>query len=102
MLEVELVRDLEQRSVAMAPLAFGIVQGPGGIAYERLDLRCRRLDLELRADQAAHGERESEFPGFQPVLELGRHLDRRRYFAAIEGSRDIGLDRARHIALHEQ
>jgi hypothetical protein len=41
MLEVELMRDLEQRPVAMTPLAFGSVKGPGGITREpRVPFGC--------------------------------------------------------------
>src|SRR6266436_4313829 len=49
MFEVELVRHLEQRPVAMTLLALGIMECPGGVARQRLDRRRRRLDLEVGA-----------------------------------------------------
>jgi hypothetical protein len=48
-LEVELVRHLEQRPVAMTLLALGMMERPGGVARQRLDRRRRRLDLEVGA-----------------------------------------------------
>ena len=77
MLEVELVRHLEQRPVAMTPLALGMMQRPGGVARQRLDLGRRRLDLELRADQLADLQREGELPRFEAVLDPHRQIDRR-------------------------
>ena len=96
MLEVELVRHLEQRPVAVPPLAVGAVQRPGGILRQRLDLGCRLVDLELGADQAAHLDGEGEFPRLDTVGRIGADIDR-----GLRAHR-IGLDRARDVALHEQ
>ena len=51
-LEVELVRHLEQRPVAVTLLALGMMERPGGVARQRLDRRRRRLDLEVGAQRA--------------------------------------------------
>ena len=82
----------------MLLLAVGAVQRPGGVAGQRLELGRRRLDLEFRADQLAHLEREGELPGFEIVLDLHRQLDAR----PLERRRGVGLDGARDVALHEQ
>ncbi len=101
MLEVELVRHLEERPVAMARLAFGAVQRPGGVLRQRLDPGRRLVDLELRTQRVAHGEREGELPRFE-IGERHRQGNRRRHRRPVERRRRIGLDRARDVALHEQ
>ncbi len=101
MLEVELVRHFEERSVMVTALALGMVQRPGGILGERGDLGRRRLDLELRTDQLAHTQCESQFPRFQ-AGGLERQTDIRRDCGAIERRRRFGLDGACDVALHEE
>ena len=86
----------------MTFLALGVMQRPGGIARQRLDLRRRRLDLEFRTQAIAHGQRKSELPFLQPVGQPGRQAERRSDVVSVEGGRRIGFDRARDIALHEQ
>ena len=102
MLEVELVRHLEERTVEMPLLPFRIVQRPGGVLGEGGDLRGRRLDLELCPDQVADGQREGQFPGFQPVGELYRQRKSRRDGRAVERGGDVRLEGARDVALHEE
>ena len=68
MLEVELVRHLEQRPVAVTLLALGMMERPRRVARQRLDRRRRRLDLEVgrraasrtaRAKASSHASRPS-------------------------------------------
>ena len=101
-LEVELVRHLEQRPVAVALLALGMMERPGGVARQRLDRRRRRLDLEVGANVFADGQREGKLPGFESILEPRRQRDVGGDLGAVERHRRIGLDRARDVALHEQ
>ncbi len=63
--------------VAMPPLALGMMQRPGGVTRQRLDLGRRRSDLELGANQRAHLQRESEFPLLETVLEPHGQIDHR-------------------------
>jgi len=102
MLEVELVRHLEQRPVLVAAPALGMMQRPRGVARQRLDLGRRRLDLELRADGLANSEGERQLPGFEPGLERDRKAHRSRDGSAVESGGGLGLERAGDVALHEQ
>jgi hypothetical protein len=101
-LEVELVWHLEQRAIEVSLLAFRIVQRPGGVARQRLDLGRRRLDLELRPDQLANLERKGQLPGLEPGLERDGKAHGGRDGSAVERRRDIGLEGAGNVALHEQ
>ena len=102
MLEVELVRHLEQRPVLMPALALGMMQRPGGVARQRLCLGRRRFDLEFRPDQLTDGEREGQFPGFQPLVERDGKVHGLRDGGAIQSGRHLGLDGAGDVALHEE
>ena len=85
MLEVELVRHLEQRPVAVALLALGMMQRPGGVARQRLDRGRRRLDLEVGADHGrgtasakASSHASSPSSSRDRQIDLGRDRWRRR------------------------
>ena len=106
MFRIELVRHLEQRTVAMALLAVGIVQCPRGVTGECLDLRRRLIDLELRTDEITDGKCERkltvlQIPG-RKRCKVDVRRNRRRDAVAVQRRRDIGLDGAGDVALHEQ
>src|SRR5206468_8551104 len=101
-LEVELVRHLEQRSVAMPTLAFGRMQGPRRVAGERVDARRRGLNLELGAELLAHRLGEGEFPGLDAILRTCADRGLAGHCGAVERGCAVRLDRTRRVALHEE
>ena len=99
---IDLVRHLEQRTVMVPPLAFGMMQRPGGIFGEGRDRGRRRLDLEFGADEFAYRESEGQLPGLQIGRRVERQADVCGHRRAVERRRRLRLDGARRIALHEQ